>query len=90
MRSFVECSNLQTSDELTSDPTSLAFLPPLPVSEHSIAPMDPPNPITKQPGRSDPYLVLKLGKTTINERKDYVEDVSDVDFFRVGWQAGRC
>lgn len=45
--------------------------------------MDPPNLLTGEPGRSDPYLVLKLGKTVINERKNYAEDRSDVDIFRV-------
>jgi hypothetical protein len=45
--------------------------------------MDPPNLLTGEPGRSDPYLVLKLGKTIINERKNYAEDRSDVDIFRV-------
>lgn len=50
--------------------------------DSSLASMDPPNLLTGEPGRSDPYLVLKLGKTVINERKNYVEDVNEVDLFK--------
>jgi len=40
----------------------------LPHPPHSLEAMDPPNLLTGQPGRSDPYLKLKLGKTKINTR----------------------
>ncbi|ETV80250.1 hypothetical protein H257_06591 [Aphanomyces astaci] len=44
-------------------------------------PMDPG--LNGAPGKSDPYLVLRLGKDKINDRKNYVEDVVDPDFYKL-------
>ncbi|RHY35089.1 hypothetical protein DYB32_000418 [Aphanomyces invadans] len=44
-------------------------------------PMDPG--FDGKPGKSDPYLVLQLGKTTINDRKNYIDDVVDPDFYKL-------
>jgi hypothetical protein len=44
--------------------------------------MDPPT-LSGEPGKSDPYLILKLGKTVINERKTHVDDVTDYDVYKV-------
>ncbi|RHY24406.1 hypothetical protein DYB25_000601 [Aphanomyces astaci] len=44
-------------------------------------PMDPG--FDGKPGKSDPYLVLQLGKTKINDRKNYLDDVVDPDFYKL-------
>jgi hypothetical protein len=36
-----------------------------------------------KPGKSDPYLKIKLGKEKFNDRKNYVDDVTDVDFYKL-------
>ena len=35
-----------------------------------------------RPGKSDPYLKLKLGKKKINDRKNYIDDTTDPAFFK--------
>lgn len=45
------------------------------------APMDMG--LNGRPGKSDPYLRLKLGKTKIDDRKNYIEDSTDPDFYKV-------
>ncbi|EQC29478.1 hypothetical protein SDRG_12726 [Saprolegnia diclina VS20] len=47
----------------------------------NFAPMDPS--LDGTPGKSDPYLILRLGKETINDRKNYIDDVVDPDFYKV-------
>ncbi|OQS01372.1 hypothetical protein ACHHYP_01203 [Achlya hypogyna] len=47
----------------------------------NFAPMDPS--LDGTPGKSDPYLVLRLGKEKINDRKNFIEDVVDPDFYKV-------
>ena len=44
-----------------------------------LTPMDPG--WGGRPGKSDPYLSIKLGKEKFSNRKDYVEDATDVDFY---------
>ncbi|CAK4072437.1 unnamed protein product [Aphanomyces euteiches] len=44
-------------------------------------PMDPG--FDGRPGKSDPYMVLRLGKTKINDRKNYIDDVVDPDFYKM-------
>ncbi|KAK1942894.1 Dysferlin [Phytophthora citrophthora] len=36
-----------------------------------------------RPGKSDPYLRLKLGDKKISDRKNYVEDTTDPDFYKM-------
>ncbi|KAF0685790.1 Aste57867_22398 [Aphanomyces stellatus] len=47
----------------------------------NFVPMDPG--LNGAPGKSDPYLILRLGKDKINDRKNYIEDVTDPDFYKV-------
>jgi hypothetical protein len=35
-----------------------------------------------RPGKSDPYVKIKLGKTKINDRKKYIDDTTDPMLFR--------
>ncbi|CAM9836499.1 unnamed protein product, partial [Hapterophycus canaliculatus] len=35
-----------------------------------------------RPGKSDPYLKIKLGKESFDDSKNYVEDVTDADFYK--------
>ena len=49
----------------------------------NLAAKDPTNPITGQPGRSDPYLICKLGKDVFNDRKNHLDDVTDADFYKL-------
>ncbi|KAF0685797.1 Aste57867_22405 [Aphanomyces stellatus] len=44
-------------------------------------PMDPG--FDGKPGKSDPYMVLRLGKAKINDRKNYIDDVVDPDFYKL-------
>ncbi|EQC29479.1 hypothetical protein SDRG_12727 [Saprolegnia diclina VS20] len=48
---------------------------------HGFAPMD--SGIRGKPTKSDPYLKLTLGKDGINDRKNYVEDTVDPDFYKM-------
>lgn len=59
------------------------FLPCFVSPSFSLEAMDPPNLLTGQPGRSDPYLKLKLGKTKIDTRKDYIEDACEADLYQM-------
>jgi hypothetical protein len=36
-----------------------------------------------RPGKSDPYLRLTLGKDKISDRKNYIEDTTDPDFYKM-------
>ena len=36
-----------------------------------------------KPAKSDPYLKVKLGDFKFNDRKHAVDDVTDVDFYKV-------
>jgi hypothetical protein len=36
-----------------------------------------------RPGKSDPYLKLTLGKTKVDDRKNYVDDTTDPDFYKM-------
>jgi hypothetical protein len=36
-----------------------------------------------RPGKSDPYLKVKLGKETFNDRVNAVDDATDVDFYKL-------
>jgi len=36
-----------------------------------------------RPGKSDPYLHVTLGKEKYNGRKEYVDDATDVDFYKL-------
>ncbi|KAF1772463.1 C2 domain [Phytophthora cactorum] len=36
-----------------------------------------------RPGKSDPYLRLKLGDKKISDRKNYIEDTTDPDFYKM-------
>ena len=36
-----------------------------------------------RPGKSDPYLIVKLGKHKFNDRENTVDDVTDVDFYKL-------
>ncbi|GMF14931.1 unnamed protein product [Phytophthora fragariaefolia] len=36
-----------------------------------------------RPGKSDPYLRLKLGDKKVNDRKNYIEDTTDPDFYKM-------
>jgi len=36
-----------------------------------------------QPANSDPYLKVSLGKESFNDRENYVEDVKDVDLYKL-------
>ncbi|CAK4632712.1 unnamed protein product [Aphanomyces euteiches] len=47
----------------------------------NFTPMDPG--LDGQPGKSDPYLILRLGKEKINDRKNYIDDVVDPDFYKM-------
>ncbi|OQS02130.1 hypothetical protein THRCLA_05475 [Thraustotheca clavata] len=47
----------------------------------AFAPMDPG--VDGHPGKSDPYLILRLGKEKINDRKNYIDDVVDPDFYKL-------
>ncbi|OQR97039.1 hypothetical protein THRCLA_07103 [Thraustotheca clavata] len=47
----------------------------------NFSPMDPS--LDGTPGKSDPYLILRLGKEKINDRKNYIDDVVDPDFYKV-------
>ncbi|KAF0685796.1 Aste57867_22404 [Aphanomyces stellatus] len=44
-------------------------------------PMDPG--FDGQPGKSDPYMVLRLGKAKISDRKNYIDNVVDPDFYKM-------
>eukprot|EP00752_Nemacystus_decipiens_P012043 g10677.t1 len=36
-----------------------------------------------RPGKSDPYLRVRLGKESFNDKKNYIDDVTDADFYKV-------
>lgn len=36
-----------------------------------------------KPAKSDPYVKVKLGDFKFNDRKHAVDDVTDVDFYKV-------
>ncbi|CBN78812.1 conserved unknown protein [Ectocarpus siliculosus] len=35
-----------------------------------------------RPGKSDPYLKVKLGKESFDDKKNYIDDVTDADFYK--------
>ncbi|KAJ0394355.1 hypothetical protein P43SY_006836 [Pythium insidiosum] len=45
------------------------------------APMDPG--LNGRPGKSDPYLKLTLGKEKVDDRKNYIDDTTDPDFYKM-------
>lgn len=45
------------------------------------APMDMG--LNGRPGKSDPYLRLKLGKQKVDDRKNYIDDTTDPDFYKM-------
>lgn len=47
----------------------------------NLTPMDPG--FGGRPGKSDPYLIVNLGKNTFNDRENTVDDVTDVDFYKL-------
>jgi hypothetical protein len=47
----------------------------------NLTPMDPG--FGGRPGKSDPYLKVKLGDVIFDDRKNAVDDVTDVDFYKM-------
>jgi hypothetical protein len=47
----------------------------------NLTPMDPG--FGGRPGKSDPYLIVNLGKHKFNDRENTVDDVTDVDFYKL-------
>lgn len=35
-----------------------------------------------RPGKSDPYVNIRLGKEAVDDRKNYIDDVTDADLYK--------